>query len=29
MPVCRMHEAAYARWGDRAEQQAAELWDWS
>jgi hypothetical protein len=28
MPVCRMHEATYLRWGETAEQNAAELWDW-
>jgi len=28
MPVCRMHEAAFARWGSEAEAKAAELWDW-
>jgi hypothetical protein len=28
VPVCRMHEATYARWGAEAEQNAQELWDW-
>jgi hypothetical protein len=28
MVVCRMHEATYARWGDSAEANAAELWKW-
>jgi hypothetical protein len=26
--VCRMHEATYARWGEAAETNAAELWEW-
>jgi hypothetical protein len=26
--VCRMHEATYKRWGDAAEENAAELWEW-
>jgi hypothetical protein len=28
VPVCRMHEATYARWGDEAEAKAEELWEW-
>jgi hypothetical protein len=28
VPVCRMHEAAFARWGLEAERKAAELWAW-
>jgi hypothetical protein len=28
VPVCRMHEATYARWGDTAERNAIELWRW-
>jgi hypothetical protein len=28
VPVCRMHEATYARWGAEAEQKASELWGW-
>jgi hypothetical protein len=28
MPVCRMHEATYRRWGADAEEQAAQLWEW-
>jgi hypothetical protein len=27
--VCRMHEATYARWGETAEANAAELWEWT
>jgi hypothetical protein len=26
--VCRMHEATYKRWGDQAEENAEELWEW-
>jgi hypothetical protein len=26
--VCRMHEATYRRWGDRAEENAQQLWEW-
>ncbi len=29
MPVCRMHEAAFGRWGGEAEAKAATLWAWS
>ena len=29
MPVCRMHEAAFAPWGSEAEAKAASLWAWS
>jgi hypothetical protein len=29
VPVCRMHEAAFARWGSEAEAKAASLWAWS
>ena len=29
MPVCRMHEAAFARWGSEAEAKAASLWAWT
>jgi hypothetical protein len=29
VPVCRMHERMYARWGDRAEANARLLWGWS
>jgi hypothetical protein len=28
IPVCRIHEAKYMRWGDDAEEQAALQWDW-
>jgi hypothetical protein len=28
VPVCRMHEKAYARWGVDAEGKAASLWGW-
>ncbi len=28
-PVCRMHQATYARWGDDAETQAEALWEWT
>jgi hypothetical protein len=28
VPVCRMHEATYGRWGDEAEAKAEELWEW-
>jgi hypothetical protein len=28
VPVCRMHEATYGRWGADAEQKANELWEW-
>jgi hypothetical protein len=28
VPVCRMHEATYIRWGAEAEQKAVELWGW-
>jgi hypothetical protein len=28
MPVCKIHEKTYARWGDAAEQQAEEAWGW-
>jgi hypothetical protein len=26
--VCRMHEATYKRWGDQAEENAQQLWEW-
>jgi hypothetical protein len=28
IPVCRIHEKKYARWGATAEEQAMLLWDW-
>jgi hypothetical protein len=28
VPVCRMHQATYARWGDDAETNARERWSW-
>jgi hypothetical protein len=28
VPVCRMHEATYLRWGTDAEEKAIELWGW-
>jgi hypothetical protein len=28
MPVCRMHERTYARWGAEAAENAAVLWGW-
>jgi len=28
IPVCRIHEAKYARWGGDAEEQAALQWGW-
>jgi hypothetical protein len=28
VPVCRMHQATYVRWGDDAERNAVELWGW-
>jgi hypothetical protein len=28
VPVCRIHQAAYARWGVEAERLALELWGW-
>jgi hypothetical protein len=28
LPVCRLHEATYAAWGERAEAQAAARWAW-
>jgi hypothetical protein len=28
IPVCRMHEATYVRWGASAETNARERWDW-
>jgi hypothetical protein len=28
MPVCGMHEKAYAHWGSDAEQHAEALWGW-
>jgi hypothetical protein len=28
VPVCRMHEATYARWGADAEVRALERWGW-
>jgi hypothetical protein len=29
VPVCRMHEATYLRWGSDAEEKAIELWGWT
>jgi hypothetical protein len=29
MPVCRIHDAKYARWGGDAEAQAALHWAWT
>jgi hypothetical protein len=29
VPVCRMHAATYARWGEDAVRNADESWDWS
>jgi hypothetical protein len=29
MPVCRIHEAAFTRWGSEAEANAATLWAWT
>jgi hypothetical protein len=28
VPVCRIHEAKYARWGGEAETHAAAEWGW-
>jgi hypothetical protein len=28
VPVCRLHEATYAAWGELADENAAELWGW-
>ena len=28
MPVCLIHDAKYARWGDEAETEAALQWGW-
>ena len=28
LPVCRLHEATYASWGDDAEAAAAARWAW-
>jgi hypothetical protein len=28
IPVCRMHEATYVRWGDDAEANARARWAW-
>jgi hypothetical protein len=28
IPVCRMHEATFARWGRGAEANARERWGW-
>ena len=28
VPVCRMHESMYQRWGDEAEANAELLWGW-
>jgi hypothetical protein len=28
VPVCRIHEATYARWGGDAEERARSLWRW-
>ena len=29
VPVCRIHDAKYARWGADAEAQAELLWEWT
>jgi hypothetical protein len=29
MPVCRIHEAAFARWGSGADANAETLWAWT
>lgn len=29
MPVCRIHDAKYARWGADAEAQAVLHWAWA
>jgi hypothetical protein len=29
MPVCRIHDAKYARWGTDAEAQAVLQWGWT
>ena len=29
MPVCRIHDAKYARWGGDAEAQAVLQWAWT
>jgi hypothetical protein len=29
MPVCRIHEAKYQRWGAEAEQNAESQWGWA
>jgi hypothetical protein len=28
MPVCRIHDASYTRWGDEAEAHASLHWGW-
>jgi hypothetical protein len=28
VPVCRMHESMYLRWGDDAAAKAELLWGW-
>jgi hypothetical protein len=29
VPVCRIHDAKYARWGEEAEAQAVLQWGWT
>jgi hypothetical protein len=29
MPVCRIHEAKYQRWGAQAEENAESQWGWA
>jgi hypothetical protein len=29
VPICRLHAATYARWGDGAEDEAMRAWAWS
>ena len=29
VPVCRIHETKYARWGAAAEEMAASQWGWT
>jgi hypothetical protein len=29
VPVCRIHEAKYERWGARAEEHAEAEWGWA
>jgi hypothetical protein len=28
VPVCRLHEATFAAWGEDADENAAERWGW-